>query len=319
MATLERTFPLVRPRYTGVLEWITTTDHKKIGVLYLTTTFCFFLAGGLLALGMRTQLATPDTGFLSASAYNEAFTMHGTTMVFLFVVPVPHRRGHPPALLSDGRDELLRGGTGRRPAALALLLLVLRAPRGLHHDPARLRRDQRSAAGLLAKADFWVPDDRLLVRRDRLPLLRRVRPPHVRRGHRSSSADLLHAVDDAHRSSDRREDLLVARHDLGRRLTVPDRDALRDGVHRHLHHRRDLRDLPRVRSGGRAAVRHVLRRRAHPLRPRAGRALLHVRGDVLLDAEDHRAHAERDARTPALLPLLHRREPRVLPDAPARP
>ena len=88
MATLERTFPLVRPRYTGVLEWITTTDHKKIGVLYLTTTFCFFLAGGLLALGMRTQLATPDTGFLSASAYNEAFTMHGTTMVFLFVVPV---------------------------------------------------------------------------------------------------------------------------------------------------------------------------------------------------------------------------------------
>src|SRR5213083_52105 len=88
MATLERTFPLVRPRYGGILEWITTTDHKKIGVLYLTTTFCFFLAGGLLALGMRTQLATPDTGFLSASAYNEAFTMHGTTMVFLFVVPV---------------------------------------------------------------------------------------------------------------------------------------------------------------------------------------------------------------------------------------
>jgi cytochrome c oxidase subunit 1 len=88
MATLERTFPLVRPRYTGVLEWITTTDHKKIGVLYLTTTFMFFLFGGLLALGMRTQLATPDTGFLTAQQYNEAFTMHGTTMVFLFVVPV---------------------------------------------------------------------------------------------------------------------------------------------------------------------------------------------------------------------------------------
>src|SRR5437899_8893408 len=88
MATLERTLPLVPPRYTGVLEWITTTDHKKIGVLYLTTTFCFFLAGGLLALGMRTQLATPDTQLLSPQAYNEAFTMHGTTMVFLFVVPV---------------------------------------------------------------------------------------------------------------------------------------------------------------------------------------------------------------------------------------
>src|SRR2546428_477571 len=88
MATLERTFPLVRPRYNGILEWISTTDHKKIGVLYLTTTFFFFLAGGLLALGVRTQLATPDTGFLNAQQYNAAFTMHGVTMVFLFVVPV---------------------------------------------------------------------------------------------------------------------------------------------------------------------------------------------------------------------------------------
>src|SRR5437899_578620 len=88
MATLERTFPLVRPRYNGILEWISTTDHKKIGVLYLTTTFFFFLAGGLLALGVRTQLATPDTGFLNAMQYNAAFTMHGVTMVFLFVVPV---------------------------------------------------------------------------------------------------------------------------------------------------------------------------------------------------------------------------------------
>src|SRR2546425_1110280 len=88
MATLERTFPLVRPRYNGILEWIATTDHKKIGVLYLTTTFLFFLFGGLLALSIRTQLATPDTGLLNAQQYNSAFTMHGITMVFLFVVPV---------------------------------------------------------------------------------------------------------------------------------------------------------------------------------------------------------------------------------------
>ena len=88
MATLERTFPLARPRYTGILEWITTTDHKKIGVMYLVTTFFFFLAGGLLALAIRTQLATPDGTFLTAQQYNAAFTMHGTTMVFLFVVPV---------------------------------------------------------------------------------------------------------------------------------------------------------------------------------------------------------------------------------------
>ncbi|MEO8633573.1 MAG: hypothetical protein ABI466_09435, partial [Chloroflexota bacterium] len=60
MATAEQTFPVARPRYTGILEWITTVDHKKIGVLYLFTTFFFFLSGGLLALAIRTQLATPD-------------------------------------------------------------------------------------------------------------------------------------------------------------------------------------------------------------------------------------------------------------------
>src|SRR6266702_2826631 len=88
MATAEQTFPIARPRYTGILEWITTTDHKKIGVLYLFTTFFFFLSGGLLALAMRTHLATPDGHILTAQQYNAAFTMHGTTMIFLFVVPV---------------------------------------------------------------------------------------------------------------------------------------------------------------------------------------------------------------------------------------
>ena len=88
MTTAERAFPVAKPGYSGLLEWIATTDHKKIGILYLGTTFFFFLAGGLIALGMRTQLATPDGQLLTAQQYNEAFTMHGTTMVFLFVVPV---------------------------------------------------------------------------------------------------------------------------------------------------------------------------------------------------------------------------------------
>jgi cytochrome c oxidase subunit 1 len=88
MTTAEQTFPVARHRYTGILEWITTVDHKKIGVLYLFTTFFFFLSGGLLALAIRTQLATPDGHVLTAQQYNAAFTMHGTTMVFLFVVPV---------------------------------------------------------------------------------------------------------------------------------------------------------------------------------------------------------------------------------------
>jgi cytochrome c oxidase subunit I len=88
MTTAERAFPVAKPGYSGLMEWITTTDHKKIGILYVGTTFMFFLLGGLLALGIRTQLATPDGTLLTPEQYNEAFTMHGTTMVFLFVVPV---------------------------------------------------------------------------------------------------------------------------------------------------------------------------------------------------------------------------------------
>ena len=88
MAAIDTPFPVTRPRYTGILEWVTTVDHKKIGILYLWTTFFFFVTGGLLALAVRAQLATPDGTVLSAEAYNGAFTMHGTTMIFLFVVPV---------------------------------------------------------------------------------------------------------------------------------------------------------------------------------------------------------------------------------------
>jgi cytochrome c oxidase subunit 1 len=88
MAAIDTPFPVTRPRYTGILEWVTTVDHKKIGILYLWTTFFFFITGGLLALAVRAQLATPDGKILNAEAYNGAFTMHGTTMIFLFVVPV---------------------------------------------------------------------------------------------------------------------------------------------------------------------------------------------------------------------------------------
>ena len=88
MAAIDTPFPVTRPRYTGILEWVTTVDHKKIGALYLWTTFFFFVTGGLFALVVRAQLATPDGQILNAEAYNAAFTMHGTTMIFLFVVPV---------------------------------------------------------------------------------------------------------------------------------------------------------------------------------------------------------------------------------------
>ncbi|GHO43715.1 cytochrome c oxidase subunit I [Ktedonospora formicarum] len=69
-------------------EWLTTTDHKKIGIMYMVTAFFFFLVGGLEALLIRTQLAEPNGKVISPETYNQIFTMHGTTMIFLFVMPM---------------------------------------------------------------------------------------------------------------------------------------------------------------------------------------------------------------------------------------
>jgi len=69
-------------------SWITTVDHKRIGILYLVTCLVFFGAGGVLALLMRTQLAQANEDFLTRNSYNEVMTLHGTAMVFLVVVPI---------------------------------------------------------------------------------------------------------------------------------------------------------------------------------------------------------------------------------------
>ena len=71
-----------------VASWITTVDHKRIGILYIATSLVFFGLGGILALLMRAQLATPDEHVVTKDSYNQLFTMHGTTMIFLVVVPI---------------------------------------------------------------------------------------------------------------------------------------------------------------------------------------------------------------------------------------
>jgi cytochrome c oxidase subunit 1 len=76
-----------RPRR-GWTTWLTTTDHKKIGILYLSTVLVFFVIGGVEALLLRIQLGTPENTFLTPEKYNQIFTMHGTTMIFLVIVPV---------------------------------------------------------------------------------------------------------------------------------------------------------------------------------------------------------------------------------------
>jgi cytochrome c oxidase subunit I len=77
-----------RPRSARVLDWLTTTDHKKIGIMYLVNSFTFFAFAGALAMVMRTQLMSPDNSVLSARAFNEAFTIHGTIMIFLVILPL---------------------------------------------------------------------------------------------------------------------------------------------------------------------------------------------------------------------------------------
>jgi len=72
----------------GWTSYFTTTDHKKIGILYLYTVLVFFVLGGIEALLMRLQLGTPENSFLTPEIYNQLFTMHGTTMIFLVIVPV---------------------------------------------------------------------------------------------------------------------------------------------------------------------------------------------------------------------------------------
>jgi len=76
----------VEPR--GLWGWLTTTDHKRIGLLYFFTTLAFFGAGGIEALLIRTQLAQPNEKVLSPETYDQLMTMHGVTMIFLFVIPI---------------------------------------------------------------------------------------------------------------------------------------------------------------------------------------------------------------------------------------
>ncbi|AZI65731.1 cytochrome c oxidase subunit I [Rhodococcus sp. D-46] len=84
-----RPYPARRaPKGSVLRNLVTTTDHKTLGLMYLVTSFAFFLIGGLMALIMRSELAIPGMQFLSNEQYNQLFTMHGTIMLLLYATPV---------------------------------------------------------------------------------------------------------------------------------------------------------------------------------------------------------------------------------------
>src|SRR3954467_6215301 len=88
MATTALT-PAASAYRSGLYEWVATTDHKKIGILYIVNSFIFFFIAGLLALGVRSELAVPGLQFVrDENVYNQLFTMHGTAMIFLFIIPM---------------------------------------------------------------------------------------------------------------------------------------------------------------------------------------------------------------------------------------
>src|SRR5215203_3620372 len=87
--THRRVSLLRRPtKTTGIWSWFTTVDHKKIGILYCCTALVFFVLGGVEALLIRLQLLDANGTVLTAGQYNQLFTMHGTTMVFLLGMPL---------------------------------------------------------------------------------------------------------------------------------------------------------------------------------------------------------------------------------------
>ncbi|MGW0917218.1 cbb3-type cytochrome c oxidase subunit I [Streptomyces sp. NPDC002784] len=95
-----------RSRGRMIVSWLTTTDHKKIGHLYLITSFAFFLIGGALAMAIRAELARPGLQFLSNEQYNQAFTMHGTIMLLLFATPT--FAGFANAIMPDALEARTR-------------------------------------------------------------------------------------------------------------------------------------------------------------------------------------------------------------------
>ncbi|MQF70515.1 hypothetical protein FIL92_00840, partial [SAR202 cluster bacterium AD-812-D07_MRT_10900m] len=91
VTTTSLTFPRLFPRpkaETGIWSWIGTVDHKRIGTLYGITAFIWFIVGGIEALLMRIQLSKADNTFVDPETFNQLFTMHGTTMVFMVIMPL---------------------------------------------------------------------------------------------------------------------------------------------------------------------------------------------------------------------------------------
>src|SRR6202521_2193517 len=85
---LPRTEPASRPFVDALHEWVTTVDHKRLGILYIVYALIFLVIGGVEATVLRIQLIRPHNDFVSPQVFNRMFTMHGTTMIFFVAMPI---------------------------------------------------------------------------------------------------------------------------------------------------------------------------------------------------------------------------------------
>ncbi len=218
--------------------------------------------------------------------------------VFLLLLSLPVLAGAITMLLTDRNfgTAFFSADRRRRSRAVPAPVLVLRPPRSVHPDPAGLRHGQPGRLDLLAQARVRLSRHGLRHGRDRRHRLRGVGAPHVYGRHVVGDAGLFRRRHHGHRGSDRREDLLVDRHDVGRLDRVQDADAVGGRLHLPVHgRRRHRRRAGECRRRPRAAG-HLLRRRALPLRAVARRRVRHLRRLVLLVPEDDRLHVQRDHR-----------------------
>src|SRR5689334_14886293 len=113
--------PVAKPSlWEKIASWLTTVDYKRIGIMYLGSTFFFFLLSGIFALIIRLQLMRPENTLVNQNLYNELFTMHGTGMIFLFTIPILIGMGNYIVPLQIGARDM----AFPRVNALSLWLLI---------------------------------------------------------------------------------------------------------------------------------------------------------------------------------------------------
>src|SRR5947209_2056505 len=336
----------------GLGTWLSTVDHKRLAKKYLYTALVFLVLGGIEASVMRLQLAHSNLKLLDPETYNQLFTMHGVTMIFLFAVPIFSGFGVYMVPLMIGSREMafprLNAFTYWGFVAAGVFMyssfLIGRSPDGGWFGYTPLTDKAFSpgpnidfyALGLIflglastgAAINFITTilnvrapaDGRLHVGRprrdgDRVHRVRRVGAPHVLDGSAVLGAQ-LRFVDELPRRDPIGDPGLRVPGDLGDGETeADDADVVRAGFHLDLRDRR--REWGDDRLGAARPSRHrlLLRRRALPLHHGRRRAVPDARCALLLGPEDMGPETGRALGQDLVLADVHRLQPRLLPDA----